>query len=54
MFINLIDFNNFVRPAETVGLITYPLVFDPTKGQKMTVANDGLVLDPSYKTLGTT
>ncbi len=53
-FFNLIDFNNFIRTAETVLGVTYPLAFDATKGVKLNVPNDGLVLDPSYVALGNT
>ena len=47
MFINLIDFNNFIRDAATVGGITYPLPWNPVGWQTLNIGNDGLVMDPS-------
>ena len=53
-FINLIDFNNFVRKTETKNGVNYPLKFAASYGVKLDVPKDGLVLTPSEKTIGTT
>ena len=58
IWVDLISFNNWVRDAETLTVnsvsVTYPLTFDRSLGNKLNVANDGLVLTPSYATLGNT